>query len=83
MNSYTDLSYLKNDDERIGYVLDTNVLLHDPSAIFRFEEHIVLISLLILEEIDAKKSDPGIGLMEKTVFYHLSAVLLPTIFQQN
>ncbi|MCB9058140.1 MAG: PhoH family protein [Calditrichae bacterium] len=56
-----NVELLKNDDQRIIYVLDTNVLLHDPSAIFRFDEHIVLISLLAIEEIDAKKNDPGIG----------------------
>ena len=36
-------------------------MLHDPSSIFRFQEHIVLISLLAIEEIDAKKKDAGIG----------------------
>jgi len=57
----TDLSYLSQVDQRYVYVLDTNVLLHEPASIFRFDEHIVCIPLLALEEIDAKKSDPGIG----------------------
>jgi PhoH-like ATPase len=61
VTNYTDLSYLAADDRRIVYILDTNVLLHDPASIFRFDEHIVLIPLLALEEIDAKKNDPGIG----------------------
>ncbi len=60
MNSNTFKS-LGHKDGRIAYILDTNVVLHDPSAIYRFDEHIVLISLLTLEEIDNKKSDPGIG----------------------
>ena len=37
------------------YVLDTNVLMHDPSCIFRFEEHDVLISFQVLEELDNHK----------------------------
>lgn len=61
IKNYCDLSYLAKEDKRSVYVLDTNVLLHDPASIFRFDEHIVLIPFLALEEIDAKKSDPGIG----------------------
>ncbi|MEF2964693.1 PhoH family protein [Paenibacillus sp. M1] len=37
------------------FVLDTNVLLHDPGAIFAFEEHEVIIPAVVLEEIDSKK----------------------------
>ncbi|WP_138493239.1 PhoH family protein [Paenibacillus pinistramenti] len=37
------------------FVLDTNVLLHDPNAIFAFEEHEVVIPAVVLEEIDSKK----------------------------
>ncbi|MFI2857465.1 PhoH family protein [Paenibacillus sp. JSM ZJ436] len=37
------------------FVLDTNVLLHDPKAIFAFEEHEVIIPAVVLEEIDSKK----------------------------
>ncbi len=37
------------------YVLDTNVLLHDPLAIFAFEENEVVIPSVVLEEIDSKK----------------------------
>jgi PhoH-like ATPase len=37
------------------FVLDTNVLLHDPSAIFRFEEHDVYLPMMVLEELDAVK----------------------------
>jgi PhoH-like ATPase len=59
--NYTDLTYLEKKDERFVYVLDTNVVLHDPASIFRFEEHVVLISFSVLEEIDDKKNDPGIG----------------------
>jgi PhoH-like ATPase len=37
------------------FVLDTNVLMHDPTAIFRFEEHDVYIPMIVLEELDAGK----------------------------
>jgi PhoH-like ATPase len=37
------------------YVLDTNVLLHDPNSIFAFEDNEVIIPAVVLEEIDAKK----------------------------
>ncbi len=37
------------------FVLDTNVLMHDPTAIFRFEEHDVYIPMTVLEELDAGK----------------------------
>jgi len=36
-------------------VLDTNVLMHDPTSIFRFEEHDVYIPMIVLEELDAHK----------------------------
>ncbi|ANE47346.1 hypothetical protein SY83_14920 [Paenibacillus swuensis] len=37
------------------FVLDTNVLLHDPNAMFAFEENEVIIPAVVLEEIDSKK----------------------------
>lgn len=37
------------------YVLDTNVLLHDPNSIFAFEDNEVIIPAVVLEEIDSKK----------------------------
>jgi PhoH-like ATPase len=36
-------------------VLDTNVLMHDPAAIFRFQEHDVFLPMAVLEELDAAK----------------------------
>ena len=41
--------------QRRIFVLDTNVLMHDPSAIFRFEEHDIFIPMIVLEELDAGK----------------------------
>jgi PhoH-like ATPase len=37
------------------FVLDTNVLMHDPTAIYRFEEHDVYLPMVVLEELDAHK----------------------------
>ncbi len=40
-----------------NYVLDTNVLLHDPRAFFRFEDNNVIIPIHVLEEIDQFKKE--------------------------
>ena len=37
------------------FVLDTNVLLHDPTSLFRFEEHDISLPMFVLEELDNKK----------------------------
>ncbi len=37
------------------YVLDTNVLMHDPTALFKFEEHDVFLPMMVIEELDAAK----------------------------
>ena len=37
------------------FVLDTNVLMHDPTSLFRFEEHDIYLPILTLEELDNNK----------------------------
>lgn len=37
------------------FILDTNVLIHDPTAIFRFKEHDIFIPMVVLEELDNGK----------------------------
>jgi PhoH-like ATPase len=37
------------------YVLDTNVLMHDPTALFKFEEHDVYLPMQVIEELDNAK----------------------------
>lgn len=37
------------------FVLDTNVLMHDPASIFRFQEHNIFIPMIVLEELDRSK----------------------------
>jgi PhoH-like ATPase len=39
------------------YVLDTNVLLHDPQALFKFEDNEVIVPITVIEEIDRFKKD--------------------------
>jgi PhoH-like ATPase len=56
-----DSSSKKHTVRRV-FVLDTNVLMHDPTAIFRFEEHDVFLPMVVLEELDAHKK----GLSEQS-----------------
>ena len=37
------------------FVLDTNVLLHDPMCLYRFEEHDIFLPMIVLEELDGHK----------------------------
>ena len=37
------------------FVLDSNVLMHDPSALFRFQEHNLFLPMMVLEELDNNK----------------------------
>lgn len=48
----------KNAARRV-FVLDTNVLIHDPTALFRFEEHDVFLPMTVLEELDHIKQGPS------------------------
>ncbi|MEJ3404654.1 PhoH family protein [Rathayibacter sp. YIM 133350] len=43
------------------YVLDTSVLLSDPGALFRFAEHAVVLPVVVVAELEAKRHDPEIG----------------------
>jgi PhoH-like ATPase len=42
-------------DKRKIFVLDTNVLIHDPTALLRFHEHDVVLPIVVLEELDRAK----------------------------
>lgn len=69
------LPLLPGDDDRSIYILDTNVLLHDPASIFRFQEHLVVLPITILEELDAKKHDPFIGFNAREISQKLEILL--------
>ncbi|THG36300.1 PhoH family protein [Glaciibacter flavus] len=42
-------------------MLDTSVLLSDPTALFRFAEHAVVLPVIVIAELEAKRHDPEIG----------------------
>lgn len=42
--------------EQKFFVLDTNILMHDPTAIYRFEEHDIYLPMVVLEELDNHKT---------------------------
>jgi PhoH-like ATPase len=44
-------------EERRTYIVDTNVLLYDPHALFVFDEHDIVIPMTVIEEIDRFKKD--------------------------
>ena len=48
-------------DARRTYVLDTSVLLSDPRALLRFDEHDVVIPVVVVIELEAKRSHPELG----------------------
>lgn len=49
------MSGKKRQRSRRLIILDTNVLMHDPSCLFRFHEHDVFIPMIVLEELDNNK----------------------------
>ncbi|MHA7155947.1 PhoH family protein [Arthrobacter sp. TMN-50] len=44
-----------------SYVVDTSVLLSDPLAITRFAEHEVILPIVVISELEAKRDDPELG----------------------
>lgn len=46
---------IDRNSQRCLFVLDTNVLMHDPTALFRFKEHDIYLPMVVLEELDAGK----------------------------
>jgi len=47
--------------QRRTFVLDTSVLLSDPTALFRFDEHQVVIPVVVITELEAKRTHPELG----------------------
>lgn len=61
--------------ERI-YVLDTNVLLHDPTSLYQFKEHDIYLPMIVLEELDKhKKGDSDIARNARSVSRELDNIL--------
>jgi len=46
----------KTAEKRKLFVLDTNILMHDPAAIYRFDEHDIYLPMVVLEELDNHKA---------------------------
>lgn len=51
---------------RKTYVLDTSVLLSDPNAMLRFAEHSVVLPVVVLAELESKRSHPELGFFARS-----------------
>jgi PhoH-like ATPase len=58
------------------YVLDTSVLLADPRALVRFDEHAVVIPIVVLMELEAKRDHPELGWAARESLRHLERLRL-------
>ena len=53
------------------YVLDTSVLLADPRAILRFDEHEVVLPVVVITELEAKRHHPELGYFARSALRYL------------
>jgi PhoH-like ATPase len=53
-------------ESRRTYVLDTSVLLSDPHALLRFDEHEVVVPVVVITELEAKRHHPELGYFART-----------------
>ena len=60
-----------NSQGRRTYVLDTSVLLADPAAITRFDEHKVVLPVVVITELEAKRHHPELGYFARQALRHL------------
>jgi len=64
-----------HDETRVGvkhFVLDTNIVLHNPDAIFVFKEHHVVIPFMVIEELDKmKRKEDDLGRNARACIRHL------------
>lgn len=51
----------RRDNDRRTYVIDTSVLLADPAAMLRFDEHEVVLPVIVITELEAKRHHPELG----------------------
>ena len=56
---------------RRTYVIDTSVLLSDPHALRRFAEHDVILPIVVITELEAKRHHPELGYFARTALRHL------------
>src|SRR2546429_7564762 len=63
---------MSEDDGQKHFVLDTNVLLHNPAALFMFTDNEVVIPFDVIEELDKFKTNTDdLGRNARTVIRHL------------
>ncbi len=53
------------------YVLDTSVLLADPTAFFRFDEHEIIIPIAVIGELESKRDHPELGYFARSALRQL------------
>jgi PhoH-like ATPase len=73
-NAHTDSDSLApagSGARRFSYVLDTSVLLADPAAIGRFAEHRVILPIVVITELEAKRHHPELGFFARQALRHL------------
>jgi PhoH-like ATPase len=58
------------------FVLDTSVLMADPKAPFRFAEHAVVVPVVVISELEAKRNDPEIGYFARQALRNLDELRL-------
>ncbi|HEX2577534.1 MAG TPA: PIN domain-containing protein, partial [Aquihabitans sp.] len=57
-------------------MLDTSVLLADPRALVRFDEHDVVLPIVVLMELEAKRDHPELGWAARHALRHLEELRL-------
>jgi PhoH-like ATPase len=56
------------------YVLDTSVLLADPAALGKFEDHEVVVPLVVLSELEEKRAHPELGFSAREALRRLESL---------
>ena len=68
---------VKKNNKKV-FVLDTNVLLHDPSSLFRFEEHDIYLPMVTIEELDnSKKGSSEVARNARQTHRYLEEIIGP------
>ena len=62
---------MANSVQRRTYVLDTSVLLADPAALTRFDEHHVVLPVVVITELEAKRHHPELGYFARQALRYL------------
>ena len=63
--------FVSSSQPRRTYVLDTSVLLADPAAVGRFAEHRVVLPIVVITELEAKRHHPELGYFARQALRYL------------